>query len=51
MTLDFALLVALHALRALRHPATIRAEFSSPALAPFFSIFSIGGLLVAAIDS
>ena len=48
MTLDFALLVALHALRALRHPATIRAEFSSPALAPFFSIFSIGGLLVAA---
>ena len=49
MTLDFALLTALHALRALRHPATLRAEFCSPSLAPFFSIFSIGGLLVAAM--
>lgn len=48
MALAFALLVALHGLRAVRHPETLRAEFTSPAMAPFFSIFSIGGLLVAA---
>ncbi len=48
MSLIFVALTALHGLRAARHPGDVRAEFANPALAPFFSIFSIGGLLVAA---
>jgi tellurite resistance protein len=48
MSLIFVLLVVLNGLRALRHPEALRAEFANPALAPFFSVFSIGGLLVAA---
>jgi tellurite resistance protein len=48
MALDFAVLVTLHGWRAIRHPEALRAEFTSPAMAPFFSVFSIGGLLVAA---
>ena len=48
MGLVFLTLSTLHALRAARHPDITRAEFASPALAPFFSVFGIGGLLLAA---
>ncbi len=48
MTLNFLALTALHAWRAGLYPEVVRVEFASPGLAPFFSIFSIGGLLVAA---
>ena len=47
MVLDFVLLAALHAIRLVRHFDVVRHEFESPILAPFFSIFAIGGLMVA----
>lgn len=47
MALDFMGLAALHAWRAMLHADVVREEFASPVLAPFFSIFAIGGLMVA----
>ncbi len=47
MVLDFIGLSLLHAARLIRHFDVVRHEFESPVLAPFFSIFAIGGLMVS----
>jgi tellurite resistance protein len=47
MTLVFVTLTTAHAVRLARHSELVRTEFRSPILAPFFSIFAIGGLMVA----
>jgi len=47
MALDFIVLTGLHGARLARHFDVMRSEFESPVLAPFFSIFAIGGLMVA----
>ena len=47
MAVDFLGLTALHGLRLARHPDIVRQEFASPVLVPFFSIFAIGGLMLA----
>ena len=47
MAIVFVGLTVLHAAKMVRHFDVVRHEFSSPVLAPFFSIFAIGGLMVA----